>query len=125
MSRRGSATAPLVPARPLERVAIVEWAARLGAITAGALAQRARISVVSARAMLAGAERAGLLRRASPLRGSEALYTATRAGLRAGAPVPRPRKHLIKQLLSKLLGRARGYAPRVMVRRSWTTSVWP
>ena len=83
MSRRGSATAPLVPARPLERVAIVEWAARLGAITAGALAQRARITVVSARAMLAGAERAGLLRRASPLRGSEALYTATRAGLRA------------------------------------------
>jgi hypothetical protein len=65
-----------------ERTAVVEWAARLGAITAESLAVRDRSSAASARARLAGAERAGLLRRSSPLRDSPALYIATRGGLR-------------------------------------------
>jgi hypothetical protein len=69
-----------------ERAAVVEWAARMGAITAEALAHRQRSSVASARARLAGAERARLLCSGRPLAGRPALYTATRAGLRACGP---------------------------------------
>jgi hypothetical protein len=65
-----------------DRVAIVGWAARMGAITAEALAARRETSVPSARARLLGAERAGLLRRSRPLREYPSLYTVTRAGLR-------------------------------------------
>jgi hypothetical protein len=65
-----------------DRVAIVGWAARMGAITAEALAARRDTSVPSARARLLGAQRAGLLRRSRPLRGYPSLYTVTRAGLR-------------------------------------------
>lgn len=65
-----------------DRVAIVGWTARMGAITAEALAARQDSSVASARARLLGAERGGLLRRSRPLTGHPALYTATRAGLR-------------------------------------------
>jgi len=65
-----------------DRVAIVGWTARMGAITAEALAARQDSPVASARARLLGAERDGLLRRSRPLTGHPALYTATRAGLR-------------------------------------------
>jgi len=71
------------PARSLERVAIVNWAAGLGAVTAEALAARQGTGVASARSQLSGAERAGLLARWRELKGCPALYTATRAGLRA------------------------------------------
>jgi DNA-binding Lrp family transcriptional regulator len=63
-------------------LALVSWAARLGAITADALAERADVSFASARARLAAAERAGLLTRRSAVTDSPALYTATRLGLR-------------------------------------------
>lgn len=66
-----------------ERVAILQWTARVGAVTAEALAHRQGISVPSARAMLRAAERARLLARQRPLVGHPALYTVTRAGLRA------------------------------------------
>jgi hypothetical protein len=65
-----------------DRLAIVAWTARMGAITAEALAVHRNTSVASARARLLGAERDGLLRRSRPLTGHPALYTATRAGLR-------------------------------------------
>ncbi len=68
---------------PPEREAIIEWTARLGAITAEALAQRHSISLASARARLYGAERAGLLSSQRPLSGEPALFTITRAGMRA------------------------------------------
>jgi hypothetical protein len=68
---------------PPEREAIVRWTARMGAVTAEALAFRHGISVASARARLLGAERAGLLSRRRPLNGQPALYTITQAGLRA------------------------------------------
>ncbi len=68
---------------PPEREAIIRWTARMGAITAEALAYRHGISVASARARLLGAERARLLARQRPLTGAPALYTITRAGLRA------------------------------------------
>jgi hypothetical protein len=113
------------PPAPPERIAIVRWAAGLGAVTAEALAEhlgfsvasaevlaehlgfsvasaealaehlgfsvasaevlteRPGFSVASARARLGAAERRGLLERHSPLRGRAALYTVTRAGLRA------------------------------------------
>jgi hypothetical protein len=66
-----------------ERVALIRWAARMGAITADALADRQGISVASARARLVAAERARLLSRRRPLVGQPALYTVTPAGLRA------------------------------------------
>jgi hypothetical protein len=66
-----------------ERVAIVEWAERLGAITAPALAIRDGATLASARAKLAASARDGLLSPARPLTDSPALYTPTRTGLRA------------------------------------------
>jgi hypothetical protein len=68
-----------------ERAAIIQWTARMGAITAAALAERERTSVASARARLQALQRAGWLSRRRPLAGQPALYTATRAGLRAAA----------------------------------------
>jgi hypothetical protein len=72
---------------PPERVAIVQWTARLGAITAEALAEREGTTVASARARLLAAVRGRLLERRRPLAGQPALYTATRAGLRAAGLV--------------------------------------
>src|SRR5271154_2195119 len=66
-----------------DRIAVMRWTARMGAITAEALAAREGTSVASARARLLAAERANLLRRRRPLAGRPALYTITRAGLRA------------------------------------------
>jgi hypothetical protein len=66
-----------------ERVAVVEWAARMGAITAEALAEREGFTVASARARLLAAERRRLLRRRRPLTGQPALYTVTPSGMRA------------------------------------------
>jgi hypothetical protein len=66
-----------------ERVAIIRWTARMGAITAEALADREGTSVASARARLLAAERARLLSRWRPLAGRPALYTVTPAGMRA------------------------------------------
>jgi hypothetical protein len=67
----------------LARVAVVQWTARLGAVTAEALAVRDRTSVAAARARLSVLEREGWLARERPLAGQPALYTVTRTGLRA------------------------------------------
>jgi hypothetical protein len=67
----------------LEQIEIVRWAASLGAITAEALALRADTTNASARARLTVAQRRGLLSRDCPLAGHPALFTLTRAGLRA------------------------------------------
>jgi hypothetical protein len=64
------------------RTALLEWAARIGAVTADALARREQVSVASARGRLVAAERAGLLSPRRPLSGHPTLYTLTRAGLR-------------------------------------------
>ncbi len=64
---------------------LVRWTASLGAISADALALRLDVSVASARARLLAAERAALLVRSRPLAGRRALYSATRAGLRAAS----------------------------------------
>jgi hypothetical protein len=66
-----------------ERVAILEWAARMGAVTAEAVAQRERCSVAAARSRLLAAERARLLSRTRPLAEQPALYVITPKGLRA------------------------------------------
>ena len=68
-----------------ERVAIVGWTARLGAITAAALATREDTSLAAARARLGALEGAGWLVRERPLTGQPALYTATRDGLRVSS----------------------------------------
>jgi hypothetical protein len=68
-----------------ELAVIVAWVAGLGAATAEALARRQGLSVPSARARLSLAERRGLLAAWRPLRDQPALYTATRAGLKAAA----------------------------------------
>jgi hypothetical protein len=70
-------------ASSLERAAIIQWTARMGAVTATAVADRQRLSVTSARAQLVAAAREGLLRRSRPLTGQPALYGITSAGLGA------------------------------------------
>ncbi len=65
-----------------ERVAIMQWTARMGAITAEALADRLEVTVASARGRLQVLEKVGWLSRKRPLAQQPALYTATRAGLR-------------------------------------------
>jgi hypothetical protein len=63
-------------------MALMQWTARIGAVTDEALADRQATTMASARAHLLAAERAGLLSRHRPLVGQPSLYTATRAGLR-------------------------------------------
>jgi hypothetical protein len=65
-----------------ERVAIVHWAARIGAVTAEAAADHLDATTASARARLLAAERAQLLARQRPLAGAPSLYTVTATGLR-------------------------------------------
>jgi hypothetical protein len=66
-----------------ERLAVLQWTARIGAVTAEALADRQRTTVATARSRLRAAEKRGLLSRRAPLAGEPALYTITAAGLRA------------------------------------------
>jgi hypothetical protein len=61
----------------------IAWVAGLGGASAEALARRRGIGVASARARLSLAERRGLLGVWRPLREQAALYSVTRAGLRA------------------------------------------
>lgn len=62
---------------------IIAWVAGLGAVTAEALARERDWPAAAARARLSHAERRGLLASWRPLRDQAALYTATRAGMRA------------------------------------------
>jgi hypothetical protein len=66
-----------------ERLSMLRWTVRLGAVTPEALAQHGGWTLASARGRLLAAERAGLLRGRRVLAGAPVLYTATRAGLRA------------------------------------------
>jgi hypothetical protein len=70
------------PEPTLERRAIMQWAARMGAITDEALADRLDVTANSARGRLQVLQKAGWLSRKRPLADQPALYTATRAGLR-------------------------------------------
>jgi hypothetical protein len=70
------------PTHSPERVAILQWTARVGAVTAEALADRQGTTVASARSRLLAAESDRLLSRRRLLVGQPALYTITRAGLR-------------------------------------------
>jgi hypothetical protein len=69
------------PVRRRQR--LLRWTARIGAVSAEALAELEGATVPSARARLSAAERDGMLRCVRPLRDQPALYTVTRAGLRA------------------------------------------
>ncbi|HEY1687939.1 MAG TPA: hypothetical protein VGF95_03650 [Solirubrobacteraceae bacterium] len=66
-----------------QRLAVVQWAARLGAITAEALALRCGVSTNVASSMLGGAVKAGRLSKSKPLAHAPTLYTATQAGAKA------------------------------------------
>ena len=66
-----------------QRMDVLQWTARMGAVTAEALADRQRTAVATARSRMRAAEKRGLLSRRAPLAGRPALYTITRAGLRA------------------------------------------
>jgi hypothetical protein len=68
-----------------ERQAIMQWTARMGAITDEALADRLDVSVNSARGRLQVLQKAGWLSRKRLLAEQPSLYTATRAGLRIAA----------------------------------------
>lgn len=65
------------------RLQLVAWAARMGAVTAEALALREGDEPAAARARLVAATRAGLLWSSRPLHERPRLYGATRAGIRA------------------------------------------
>jgi hypothetical protein len=65
------------------QIEIARWTASLGAITADALALRLDITLASARGRLAAAQRRGLLARRCLFTDQPALFTVTRAGLRA------------------------------------------
>ncbi len=67
------------------RIALLEWVARLGVVTAEALATRRGVELGTATSQLAAAEHAGLLLRRRVLTGRPALYTPTSAGMRAVA----------------------------------------
>jgi len=67
----------------LARAEMVEWVARIGAVTADALAERDRCTKQAARGRLGIAAQSGLLLSSRPLRSHPAIYTATAAGLRA------------------------------------------
>ena len=62
---------------------LLAWAGTIGAVTAEALGEREQ-GAASARARLAAAERKGLMSVWRLVRDPPALYTVTRAGLRAG-----------------------------------------
>jgi hypothetical protein len=70
------------PDTQLGRAELLRWTARIGAVTADALALLQDVSVASASARLAAASRAKLLARHHLLVGQPALYTATAAGVR-------------------------------------------
>jgi len=76
MVLKGNACSP-------EQLAILSWTARLGAVTAEALARREACTTASARARLLALVRTGLVSRRQLLAGAPSLYTLTRAGLRA------------------------------------------
>ncbi len=67
---------------PPARLATLQWSARMGAVTAEALAFHLGTSAASARAQLSVSVRERLLTRRRPLVGRPALYTLTPAGLR-------------------------------------------
>lgn len=62
---------------------LIEWTARLGAVTDEALAGREQITLAAARGRLVAAVRRGELSRTRPLAGRPSIYTVTRRGLRA------------------------------------------
>jgi hypothetical protein len=66
-----------------QRLSVVGWTARMGAVTAESLAHRQGASIASARAQLVAAARDGLLSHERPLTGQPALYVITRTGLNA------------------------------------------
>ena len=68
--------------RSTERVALLQWTARVGAVTPDALAHLQRVSLGSARGRLGGLTRERMLVRRRLLVGEPSLYTITRAGLR-------------------------------------------
>ena len=72
-----------VRAPSAQRFSTVRWTARMGAVTAEALADRQGTSIPSARSRLVAAEREGLVSRQRPLTAQPALYVITGAGLRA------------------------------------------
>jgi hypothetical protein len=68
-----------------QRIAMLQWTVRMGAVTAEALAYRDQARLASARARLGRATAEGLVRRHHLLTDRPALYTATAAGVRASS----------------------------------------
>src|SRR6476469_9711495 len=65
-----------------ERVDLLDWTARMGAVTAEALAVRQRSTLAAARSRLLAAERDLQVQRRGLLAGGPTLFAITRAGLR-------------------------------------------
>lgn len=71
------------PAPSAQRLALIQWTARMGAVTAEALAVSQNTTHASAHARLRAAARVGLLTRQRPLTQRPALYVLSRAGMNA------------------------------------------
>jgi hypothetical protein len=69
------------PARSPEQLALMQWTARMGAVTAEALAISRNTTLAAARGRLQRAVRAGLLMRRRTLADGPALYVLSRAGM--------------------------------------------
>jgi hypothetical protein len=69
------------PAPSPERLALMQWTARMGAVTAEALAISRNTTLAAARGRLQAAVRAGLLTRRRTLADGPALYVLSRAGM--------------------------------------------
>ncbi len=90
MSPRPKSPRPNVALSP-ERVALLRWTARVGAITADALAHLDEVSIATARSRLGWLVRARLLSASRLLYDEPSLYTVTRGGLReVGLPALEP-----------------------------------
>jgi hypothetical protein len=66
-----------------ERLAMLQWTVRIGAVTAESLAHREGVTLASSRAKLSHARSDGLVLAQRPLTDRPTLYTATAAGVRA------------------------------------------
>lgn len=69
------------PAPSAQRLALMQWTARMGAVTVEALAISQDMTLATARARLQAAVRAGLLTRRRPLAEWPVLYVLSRAGM--------------------------------------------
>jgi hypothetical protein len=82
---RSASAKPSIPSISAQQVAIVQWIARMGAVSTRALAVHEDTTPASASGRLAALKRRGWLSARRVLAGGPTLYTVTAAGMRASS----------------------------------------